>query len=459
MPTGPNEPEVLTVAELTRQVQEQLERSYPSVWVEGEIGNFSTPSSGHWYFTLKDEHASLSAAMFRGANRRVRFLPEVGMSVLCHGRISVYPPRGNYQLIVDRIEPRGVGDLRLAFEQMRARLAAEGLFDTDRKQQLPFLPVRIGIVTSPTGAAIQDLLRVLTQRYRPLEILVAPTRVQGDGAAEEIAAALDRIDADGRAQVVICGRGGGSLEDLWAFNTETVARAIARCSIPVVSAVGHEVDVSIADLVADVRAATPSNAAEIVVPVRSELDAALADLQRRLSRATLRDIQRRRVLQQRLRRHLIDPRRHLQLQAQRRDELEQRLREAATRELAKRRERVGEGLRRLRILSPAVRVRSGRDRFAAAVAALARAHRLGRAMRSGALAQAAGHLEALSPLGVLARGYAIATQQGRILRDVEGIGAGDRVRVRLHRGELDCTVDEVHADADRENGGGPGEVD
>jgi len=456
MPERGSETDILSVSQLTHALRDLLEGAYPSVWVEGEISNFSAPASGHWYFTVKDEGASLSAAMFRGQNRRVRFRPEGGMSVLCHGRISVYPPRGNYQLIVDRIEPRGVGDLRLAFEQMRARLHSEGLFDESRKRQLPFLPVRVGIVTSPTGAAIRDMMRVLVQRYRPLEILLAPARVQGEGAAEEIAAALDLLDVDGRAQVVLCGRGGGSLEDLWAFNEETVARAIARCRIPVVSAVGHEVDVTIADLVADVRAATPSNAAELAVPVRAELDAALDDLRERLAQAAARDLDRKRALQQRLERHLIDPRRYLQIQAQRRDELEQRLFEGLERDIARRRERSLNALRRLRSASPAAHVRRGRDRLTSAVAALAQAQRHGWSLRQGALERTAGRLDALSPLGVLARGYAMASKDGRILREAGRVHSGDLVRVRLHRGELGCTVDEVMTGA---AGGGDGEPD
>ena len=443
-----SEGDVLTVSGLTRQLRERLESAYPSVWIEGELGNFSAPGSGHWYFTLKDEGASLSAAMFRGQNRRVRFRPESGMSVLCHGRISVYPPRGNYQLIVDRVEPRGVGDLRLAFEQMRARLAAEGLFDDRRKQRLPFLPVRIGIVTSPTGAAVRDMLRVLFERYRPLEILLAPARVQGDGAAEEIASALRLLDADGRSQVILCGRGGGSLEDLWAFNEEVVARAIACCGIPVISAVGHEVDVTIADLVADVRAATPSNAAEIAVPVRAELDASLEDLHERLVRVAVRGIDRRRTVQRRLRGHLIDPRRYLQIQSQRRDELEGRMRSALARNLDRRRDRARVARRRLATASPFERIQGGRERLASTLAALASARRLGVSRRQGALAHAAGRLDALSPLGVLSRGYAIASKEGRLLLGVDDLGVGDLIHVKLHRGDLACTVDEVRADGE-----------
>jgi exodeoxyribonuclease VII large subunit len=393
-----DEPRILTVSQLTRGVRDLLEGAFPAVWVNGEISNFVAHRSGHWYFTLKDEGASLSAAMFRGQNSRVRFEPEHGMDVICRGRISVYPPRGNYQLIVDRIEPQGVGALQLAFEQLHRRLQAEGLFDPARKRPLPRLPVRIGLVTSPTGAAIRDMLRVLGERFRPLEIRLAPTRVQGAGAAAEIAAALDLLNRDAVVDLILCGRGGGSLEDLWAFNEEEVARAIARSAIPVISAVGHEVDVTIADLVADARAATPSNAAEIAVPVRAELDGTLVDLTRRLGLAAGRELERRRQLSVQLGRRLVDPRRYLQIQAQRKDELSARL---------------------------------GRAQRARMVAA------------RGALAERAARLDTLSPLGVLARGYAIATADGRPLRAANDLSPGDRIEIRLHRGTLGCSVDEV----------------
>ncbi len=421
MPELPGREDVLAVGELTRRVRGLLEGAFPEVWVEGELSNYTAHGSGHWYFTLKDADASLSCAMFRGLNRRVRFRPEHGMAVLCHGRISVYPPRGNYQLIVDRMEPQGQGALQLAFEQLRSKLEAEGLFAPERKRRLPALPVRIGIVTSPTGAALRDMLRVLGERYEPLEILLAPARVQGEGAAGEVAAALDLLDRDGRAQVILCGRGGGSLEDLWAFNEEVVARAIARCSIPVISAVGHEVDVTIADLVADVRAATPSNAAELAVPVRAELDAALADLERRLAGAWQRGAARERERLGGLRGRLIDPRRHLQIQAQRRDELHERLVRVAGGRVERVRGRVDDAGGRL--------ARAGRHRLQGV---------------RGRLGEASATLHALSPLQVLGRGYSITFAGEAAVRDAADVAPGDGVRVRLHRGALACTVDEVH---------------
>ena len=436
-------PDILTVTELARQLKQLLEGTFATVWVEGEISNYTAHGSGHWYFSLKDDGASLSAVMFRGANRRVRFRPEHGMAVLCRGRVSLYPPHGRTQLIVDRMEPRGVGALQAAFEQLRARLEAEGLFDASRKRRLPFLPACVGVVTSPTGAALRDILRVLYARYQPLEVVLAPTRVQGDGAAGEIAAALDLLNTDGRPDLIICGRGGGSLEDLWAFNEETVARAIVRSRIPVISAVGHEVDVTIADLVADLRAATPSNAAEIAVPVRAELDAALDELRMRLVAAWDRGTRRRREVQQRLRRHLIDPRRHLQIQAQRCDELRERLLAAQERGLEERAERLRGMNQRLTASSPIQRIEADRRQLGVALGALARSQRHLLTLRGAALGQLAGRLDALSPLAVLDRGYAIATHDGVPLTTSAGVEPGDRIDVRLHEGVLACTVDEV----------------
>ncbi len=436
-------PEILTVTELARQLKGVLEGAFASVWVEGEISNYTAHGSGHWYFTLKDDGASLSSAMFRGSNRHVRFRPEHGMAVLCRGRISLYPPHGRTQLIVDRMEPRGVGALQAAFEQLRARLEAEGLFDTSRKRELPFLPACVGVVTSPTGAALRDVLRVLYERYRPMEVLLAPSRVQGDGAAEEVAAALDLLNADGRPDVIICGRGGGSLEDLWAFNEETVARAIVRSRIPVISAVGHEVDVTIADLVADRRAATPSNAAEIAVPVRAELDATLGELQQRLITAWNRGARRRQEVQQRLRRHLVDPRRYLQIQAQRRDELQGRLTVAHHRNLDDLRERLHNLAQRLEAGSPTQRIVAERRNVRAAREALVRSQQHLVALKGASLRQAAGRLDALSPLAVLERGYSITSRDGTPLTAAAAVEPGERVDVRLHEGALVCTVDEV----------------
>ncbi|HXH07731.1 MAG TPA: exodeoxyribonuclease VII large subunit, partial [Vicinamibacterales bacterium] len=269
-PAPAAERRIYTVAELTREIGELLERRYVDVWVEGEISNCRAWNTGHLYFTLKDETAQIRAVMFRSAVRYLRFRPEDGLHVVARGRIAVYDPKGEYQLVCEHLEPQGYGARQVAFEQLKRRLQAEGLFEAARKRPLPALPRRIGIVTSLDGAAIRDILKVLRRRYPNLHVVIRPTRVQGDGAAADIARAIADMGRFGGADVIIVGRGGGSVEDLWAFNEEVVARAIAGAPVPVISAVGHEVDVTIADFVADVRAPTPSAAAEMVVARKDE---------------------------------------------------------------------------------------------------------------------------------------------------------------------------------------------
>ena len=271
MAQAPELNHTFSVSQITGQIQQTLEKGFSSVWVKGEISNLTRHSSGHWYFSLKDGGAQLGSVMFRRQNEGVRFEPSHGMEITVHGRISVYPPQGRYQLVVDQMLPAGQGDLHLAFENLKKKLHAEGLFDPSRKQRLPSYPARIGIVTSPTGAAIRDMINILSRRFPLAEILLLPVKVQGDGAATEIAAAIDTFNNINECQVLLVGRGGGSLEDLWAFNEEVVARAIARSKIPIVSAVGHETDTTISDFVADHRAPTPSAAAELVVPDQIEL--------------------------------------------------------------------------------------------------------------------------------------------------------------------------------------------
>ena len=262
---------VLTVSDITRQIKASLEQRFTRIWVQGEISNFKRHTSGHLYFTLKDEGAQISATMWRSRAANLLFAPEDGMKVIARGGITVYPPRGNYQIDVDQLTPAGIGELQIAFEKLKRKLAAEGLFDESRKRALPKFPERIGVITSETGAALQDIRTVLERRFSGVELILIPVRVQGAGASDEIAQALRDMNKFGKVDVIIVGRGGGSLEDLWAFNEEAVARAIAASRIPVVSAVGHEIDFTIADFVADLRAPTPSAAAEMVVPDRSEL--------------------------------------------------------------------------------------------------------------------------------------------------------------------------------------------
>src|SRR6476620_8961410 len=283
--------QTLTVAQLTAQIKNTLEGEFPNVWVVGEISNFSRPQSGHAYFTLKDDQAQIRAVMWRSAAARLKFDLADGLDVVCHGHIDVYAPRGSYQLVVDELQPKGVGALELALRNLREKLVAEGLFDAARKRKLPAFPQRVAFVTSPTGAAIHDFLQVLRRRWRGVDVLVIPARVQGDGAAQEIVAGIrlaNRVNP--RPDVLIVGRGGGSLEDLWSFNEEPVVRAIAASKIPTVSAVGHEIDVTLADLAADVRALTPSEAAERIVPAAEEITARIGAFQQRLRHAAHRRV-------------------------------------------------------------------------------------------------------------------------------------------------------------------------
>jgi exodeoxyribonuclease VII large subunit len=454
---GPHEKRrVLTVSELNALAQELLEGTFPSVWVEGEISNLRKYPSGHTYFTLKDAGAQIAAVLFRGASQTLPFHPEDGLKVLARGRISLYARRGAFQIIVDALEPAGLGALQLAFEQLKARLLAEGLFDETRKRPLPFLPRRIGIVASPAGAALRDILKVLSRRFANLEVVLAPSRVQGEGASLEIVEAIRMLNRLGGVDVLILARGGGSLEDLWPFNEERVARAIAASSVPVVSAVGHEVDTTIADLVADLRAPTPSAAAEMVVRSKSELAERIVAARARLVSAT------------RLR--LTSARDDLEQagSARARDAVRDRLRDFSLRldDLTGRlgthlERRTTEARHRLAILHE--RITPGRlaerlRRRQAAAEGLERVLRSSMAARLlSARDQSAGYaerLQALSPLAVLSRGYAICRLQGTgaILKDSAAVRTGDAVSVRLHRGTLGCAVTEVRDHGEREEG-------
>ena len=393
----------VSVTQLTQYIKLLLDRDeiLSQACVRGELSNYKIHSSGHHYFTLKDEGAVISCVMFRSDAMRLRFRPETGMKVILSGRVSLFPKSGQYQIYVSHMQPDGVGDLAVAFEQLKKKLSAEGLFDPARKKPLPRYPGTVALVTSPTGAAVQDMIRILGQRWPLARVLVCPVRVQGAGAAEEIAAMLDYVDGHDLADVIITGRGGGSMEDLWAFNEEIVARAIARCDIPVISAVGHEPDVTIADFAADVRAATPSNGAEIAVCDQSELRDALGQLTVRLTRAQDRRIS---ALTDRLNRLKASPvmrspegaiqQRELLLEL-----LRQRLEHAGTRRFQQEEQR---------------------------------------------LARLAGRLDALSPLKVLARGYALASREdGTVIRAAGELAPGEPIRLRLGQGSARCTVDTI----------------
>jgi exodeoxyribonuclease VII large subunit len=447
----------LSVTELTQQVRGALESRFGSVWVEGEISNFSAAGSGHWYFSIKDEGAQLRATCFRNVNGRIRFRPTNGLQVRLRGRLTVYEPRGEYQLSVESIEPVGAGALQIAFEQMRERLRAEGLFAEELKRPLPLFPRRVGVVTSPTGAAVRDIFNVLSRRTRTVHIIFAPTRVQGDGAAAEIARAIELLNEhhklallEGRHEdaidVLIVGRGGGSAEDLWAFNEEVVARAIRASAIPVISAVGHETDFTIADFAADHRAPTPSAAAELVAAKEEDISDHLLGLARdlvQLTRYRLMD-QRTRVQKAAMSYGFDEVRTRLRTAQQRADEASHRLETLMAKRLQLVRKQANDIFCRLlperlanRLLEARARlVVLSTERDAAVHARLEAARKR--------LAVTAASLDALSPLAVLHRGYALAEDDaGRLLRDASMVNAGERVRVRLAKGRLNCRVEET----------------
>ncbi|MFZ2207448.1 MAG: exodeoxyribonuclease VII large subunit [Porticoccaceae bacterium] len=433
--------QVLSVSALNRRARQLLETHLPLLWVEGELTNFSCPASGHWYFTLKDEHAQVRAAMFRTRNRLLNLRPVSGQQVLVRGRIGLYEPRGDYQLIVDHMEPAGQGLLQRRFDELKARLAAEGLFDIARKRALPTLPRCLGVVTSPTGAAIQDVLRVLRRRFPALPVFIYPTPVQGGEAAAGIVAALDFANRHGACDLLILTRGGGSLEDLWPFNEEAVARAVAASTIPVICGVGHETDVTIADFAADLRAPTPSAAAELASPDQNELLAALAGYQRRLERGMATLMLRFGTHLEALRRRLRHPRERLERQAQHLDHLEIRLVSAIRARLATDTARLHRLDVRRERHDPRQRLVQTRMRLAQLDAGLTQHMRQMLARAREHLEARAAVLHAVSPLNTLERGYAIVLDRsGRNVGQVTATRVGAELGVRLRDGRLDCTV-------------------
>jgi len=444
---------VYTVSQLTAAIKDQLETRFGGLWVEGEVSNLRVHSSGHVYFTLKDEGAQVRAVLFKSRVRRLRFAPEDGLHVLAFANLDVYAVRGEYQLVCEVLEPRGLGALQLAFEQLKARLQAEGLFDPGRKRPLPVLPRRVGLVTSPTGAAVRDFLRVITRRFADVHVLVYPVRVQGDTAAGEIARALYDLNRLGGLDVLVLARGGGSLEDLWAFNEEAVARAIAASKLPVISAVGHETDVTIADFVADLRAPTPSAAAELVVREKAQLVQDLGGLRDRLHgvmrqralrlRERLDDVRRRRVL--------TDPARPLRDWHRRLDDLAARLQQGLDRRRREAWDRLGRAARALRPQLLRANLRHDARHLAQLRGRLERATRGEVTRRRRAMEAVAGRLDSLSPLACLARGYSICTlPSGEVVVRASQVVAGATVSVRLREGRLGCRVDEVR-DGERDD--------
>ena len=388
---------LLTVSQLTDLIKTSLEESFYDIWMEGEISNLRIPTSGHIYLTLKDKASQIRAIIFKSSARNIKFELKDGIHIICHGRITVYDPRGEYQIVIDTVEPQGIGALQLAFEQLKEKLLKEGLFDAKRKRPIPLLPRKIGIITSPTGAAIRDMLNIINRRFSNVHIIINPVPVQGEGAGIEIARAIEEMNEFEDIDVLIVGRGGGSLEDLWAFNEEVVARAIYNSKIPVISAVGHEIDFTIADFVADLRAPTPSAAAELVVKNKIDLMESLSHLFSRLKNGI---------------KTLFDAKRSAL-----REEI-RAMKDPAT--------RINEYIQRIDDLS--IRLTGGINRYLDG-------------LKKRIVAEA-GKLNALSPLAILSRGYSIATKlpEMQIIKDVKEVQKGDEVNIRLHKGEVICVV-------------------
>jgi len=434
---------VFTVSELNAAIRALLDAEFPEVWVSGEISSLKQAASGHYYFTLKERESVLKCVAFRSAHRYWKFRPQDGLAVLARGRIDIYDSRGEYQLLVDLVEPQGLGALQLAFEQLKKKLAAEGLFAPQRKRALPRYPRRIGIVTSPRGAAIADMVGILSRRFPGLHIRIFPAAVQGEGSVAEVCRGIDWFSRSGWADLVIVGRGGGSLEDLWTFNEEAVARAIAACSVPVISAVGHETDVTIADYVADLRAPTPSAAAEMAICTRDEL---LERVDAARTKAAQAVRYRLALMERRLRKQGIDRalgvlHRRVGRGLQRVDEQEYRLRERvrSTLEARGRARRALED--RLRRFDVRPRLAAAARRLVAADTRAAQTIRLRLERRRSRLEQLSAHLSQLSPLRILERGYAIVSNQSDILKDAAQAPPGSRIHARLAQGELDATVE------------------
>jgi exodeoxyribonuclease VII large subunit len=390
-----DKPAVLSVGQLNLQIKQLLEGNTGILWVQGEISNFKAHTSGHYYFSLKDKNSQISAVMFRGSNGRLKFKPTDGMEVLVRGKISVYEPRGNYQIVCDVMEPVGAGALQKAFEQLKAKLKDEGLFDSERKRPIPHFPRHIAIVTSPTGAAIRDMMNVLGRRARGIEITIVPTIVQGAAAAPQICEALKKAWALPNVDVVIMGRGGGSIEDMWCFNDEALARLIVQSPVPVISAVGHEIDFTIADFVADLRAPTPSAAAELVAKSADELMHKVQQLQRMLVLCHSKSFEKLKQKLNHLARRLVDPQKKLQDLSQRNDELLMRLDLARKNIFERKRQKLKHSM----------------------------------AM-----------LDSLSPLKVVDRGYALVTKDSKVIKSVKEVKKGDVLNVQLSNGKMDVTV-------------------
>ena len=436
---------IYSVSALSEEIKTLLEAHFDFVWVEGEISNFRSPLSGHFYMVLKDEKAQIKAVMFRPQTRYLKFMPQDGMKVIVRGRVAIYEPRGEYQVILDYMEPLGVGALALAFEQLKKKLAAQGVFDESVKKPLPFLPQRVAVITSPTGAAIRDFLKIIRRRFANLEIVVVPVKVQGEGAAAEMVDALNLVNRELDVDVIVLTRGGGSLEDLWAFNQEELALAIRASRIPVVSAVGHEIDVTISDLAADLRAPTPSGAAELLVVEKETLKQQLMQFRTRLQSGLKNGLG---SLQEKLRflsKGLRDPRKGLADSWLRLDDLENRLSRMMTFMRMDRKRRLDAGEKALMLHSPLKIVAGLKQKieFESRSLTMMVTRKLRDYGMSVSMLQE--KLKDMSPLSVLGRGYSITRKlpEKQVLRSSSQVSRGDKVSVKLAEGELECLVEKI----------------
>ena len=436
---------ILTVTELTHQIKKHLEEGFEEIWIEGEISNFRSPSSGHYYFTLKDDKSQIKAVVFRFMGRYLKFEPQDGLLVICRGRINLYEPRGEYQLILDYMEPKGIGALQLAFEQLKGKLQKEGLFDPEHKKPLPLLPQKIGIVTSPTGAAVRDLLNVIGRRFPNMEILINPVKVQGEGAAQEIASAIEELNCLPGIDVIIVARGGGSLEDLWAFNEEIVARAIYHSSIPIISAVGHEIDFTIADFVADVRAPTPSAAGELVVRDKVELTNLVESLSSRLGNRMINLFETEKNRLNFLKKRVPDLRLRLSDLQLRVGDVSSRLAPRIFDALQLKNEILKGREVRLLLRNPKLKIEEYLKSISLCEEKLIDSMLLLLDRLHQVLEKYLRGLDSLSPLNVLKRGYCITRllPSYEIVKESGMLSKGDRVNIVLWKGAVFCQVEKV----------------
>jgi exodeoxyribonuclease VII large subunit len=434
---------IYTVSQLTQEIKGLLEEYFIDIWVEGEVSNVRVPPSGHIYCTLKDQWSQMRAVIFKQQARYLRFIPEDGLHIICRGRVSLYERRGEYQLILDHVEPKGVGALQIAFEQLKSRLEEEGLFDEERKRFFPLVPRRIGIVTSPSGAAIRDMLQIIHRRFPNVEILICPVRVQGVESPLEIVQAVRDLNTLGDVEVIIVGRGGGSLEDLWAFNDERVARVIYESKVPIISAVGHETDFTIADFVADMRAPTPSAAAELVVREKAELLRSIQSLNLRMNGCMRQYFGFLMGRVDQVRRGLIDPRKRVERFWERLNELSRRLSSDGHRLVVEAQSRVKSLREKLLYRNPQERAEGCGLRVSQLTKELSGAIQKGMGERENQVRQLVSNLDNLSPLAILKRGYSITRKypSDEIIIDAQSVERGERVKVKFYRGEIICEVE------------------